>query len=253
MLAPGMGADNSILFKNGEALDMAHKIDAVVLDKTGSIPEGKPTVTAIVLTGSHKGRDFLQLVASAEKSSEHPLGEAIVKRAEEQGIPLLPVEQFESITGQGIAVTIVGKRVLLGNARLMEQFSIAVTEVKEKADALSAQGKTAMYVAVDGECAGLIAVADTVKQSSRRAVEKLLGMGIEVVMMTGDNRRTAEAIAKEVGISSVLSEVLPQDKAGAVERLQQEGKRVAMVGDGINDAPALVQADVGMEIGRAHV
>ena len=192
---------------------------------------------------------LLQITASAEKGSEHPLGDAIVKSAEDKGLELYPIEHFESITGQGINATIQGKQLLIGNIRLMQEMDIAVEAVLKDADTLAAQGKTPMYIALDRKLAGIIAVADVVKPGSAKAVKKLMEMGIEVAMITGDNRRTAEAIAKQVGITRVLSEVLPQDKSGEVKKLQQEGRRVAMVGDGINDAPALVQSDIGIAIG----
>lgn len=249
MVGTGKGAENGILIKGGEALETTHKIDTIIFDKTGTITEGKPTVTDIITTGTVDSDSLLQITASAEKGSEHPLGEAIVKSAEDKGLELYQIEHFESITGQGINATIQGKQLLIGNIRLMQEMDIAVEAVLKDADTLAAQGKTPMYIALDRKLAGIIAVADVVKPGSAKAVKKLMEMGIEVAMITGDNRRTAEAIAKQVGITRVLSEVLPQDKSGEVKKLQQEGRRVAMVGDGINDAPALVQSDIGIAIG----
>lgn len=249
MVGTGKGAENGILIKGGEALETTHKIDTIIFDKTGTITEGKPTVTDIITTGSVDSDSLLQITASAEKGSEHPLGDAIVKSAEGKGLELYPIEHFESITGHGINATIQGKQLLIGNIRLMQEMNIPVEEVLKDADNLAAQGKTPMYIALDRKLAGIIAVADVVKPGSAKAVKKLMEMGIEVAMITGDNRRTAEAIAKQVGITRVLSEVLPQDKSGEVKKLQQEGRRVAMVGDGINDAPALVQSDIGIAIG----
>ena len=249
MVGTGKGAENGILIKGGEALETTHKINTIIFDKTGTITEGKPTVTDIITTGTVDSDSLLQITASAEKGSEHPLGDAIVKSAEDKGLELYPIEHFESITGQGINATIQGKQLLIGNIRLMQEMDIAVEAVLKDADTLAAQGKTPMYIALDSKLAGIIAVADVVKPGSAKAVKKLMEMGIEVAMITGDNRRTAEAIAKQVGITRVLSEVLPQDKSGEVKKLQQEGRRVAMVGDGINDAPALVQSDIGIAIG----
>ena len=249
MVGTGKGAENGILIKGGEALETTHKINTIIFDKTGTITEGKPTVTDIITTGTVDSDSLLQITASAEKGSEHPLGEAIVKSAEDKGLELYQIEHFESITGQGINATIQGKQLLIGNIRLMQEMDIAVEAVLKEADTLAAQGKTPMYIALDSKLAGIIAVADVVKPGSAKAVKKLMEMGIEVAMITGDNRRTAEAIAKQVGITRVLSEVLPQDKSGEVKKLQQEGRRVAMVGDGINDAPALVQSDIGIAIG----
>ena len=249
MVGTGKGAENGILIKGGEALETTHKINTIIFDKTGTITEGKPTVTDIITTGTMDSDSLLQITASAEKGSEHPLGDAIVKSAEDKGLELYPIEHFESITGQGINATIQGKQLLIGNIRLMQEMNIAVEAVLADADTLAAQGKTPMYIALESKLAGIIAVADVVKPGSAKAVKKLMEMGIEVAMITGDNRRTAEAIAKQVGITRVLSEVLPQDKSGEVKKLQQEGRRVAMVGDGINDAPALVQSDIGIAIG----
>ena len=248
MVGTGKGAENGILIKGGEALETTHKIQTIIFDKTGTITEGKPQVTDIIAEGIDKDT-LLQWTASAEKSSEHPLGEAIVRDAEEKGMNLLPLEAFESITGRGIRVKLEGKELLAGNLKLMLENNIAIDSFQEESDRLASEGKTPMYIALDQKAAGIIAVADVVKASSQKAIKKLQGMGIEVAMITGDNKKTAEAIAKQVGITRVLSEVLPQDKADEVKKIQGEGKSVAMVGDGINDAPALAQADIGIAIG----
>lgn len=248
MVGTGKGAEYGVLIKGGEALETTHKIKTIVFDKTGTITEGKPKVTDIVTTGIVSESELLQLSASAEKGSEHPLGEAIVNGAAEKKLELLNVESFEAIPGHGIEVVIKGRKMLLGNKRLMDDRNIGIT-LQNESDRLAGEGKTPMYVAIDNKLAGIIAVADVMKSSSKRAIEVLHSMGIEVAMITGDNRRTAEAIAKQVGIDRVLAEVLPQDKANEVKKLQAEGKKVAMVGDGINDAPALAQADIGIAIG----
>jgi P-type Cu+ transporter len=249
MVGTGKGAENGILIKGGEALETAHKINTIVFDKTGTITQGKPTVTDILPLGVPDADELLRLAASAEKASEHPLGQAIVSGAQARGIDLLPVDNFLSVTGQGIEATIGGRRVLAGNSKLMEAKGIVLGEAETVADRLAGEGKTPMFIAADGKMAGIVAVADVVKASSREAIEHLHQMGIEVVMITGDNRKTADAIARQVGINRVLAEVMPQDKANEVKKLQQSGRKVAMVGDGINDAPALAQADVGIAIG----
>lgn len=249
MVGTGKGAENGILIKGGEALETTHKINTIVFDKTGTITEGKPEVTDIITTAGVKRERLLQIAASGEKGSEHPLGEAIVRGAEAERLEFKKVNQFEAIPGHGIEVVIDGINVLIGNKKLMDSRSISLEVLKEKSDQLAGEGKTPMYVAMEDKLAGIIAVADVVKESSAKAIKKLQSMGIEVAMITGDNRKTAEAIAKQVGIDRVLAEVLPQDKSNEVKKLQAEGKKVCMVGDGINDAPALVQADVGIAIG----
>ena len=249
MVGTGKGAENGILIKSGEALETAHKINAIILDKTGTITEGKPSVTDLICASNFTQEKLLQLVASAEKNSEHPLGQAIVRGAQEKSLALLEAENFNSITGQGIEAQIAGISVFVGNRKMMEEKNISVKELEKDADRLAEEGKTPVFVAADGQPAGIVAVADVVKKSSRAAIESLHKMGIEVAMITGDNKKTAEAIARQVGIDRVLAEVLPQDKAFEVKKLQQEGRKVAMVGDGINDAPALAQSDIGIAIG----
>ncbi len=248
MVGTGKGAQYGVLIKSGVALETAHKVSTVVLDKTGTITEGKPNLTDMI-TGNMPEDELLQIAASCEQGSEHPLGEAIVRAAEERGLTLLKADQFAAVPGHGIETTVRGQKVLLGNEKLMNDRAIVLGDAVRGAEKLAIAGKTPMYVAIDNQFAGLIAVADTVKASSKAAIQKLHDMGISVVMITGDNRQTAEAIARQVGIDTVLAEVLPQDKANEVKRLQQSGNKVAMVGDGINDAPALAQADVGMAIG----
>jgi len=249
MVGTGKGAEYGVLIKSGVALETAHKIKTIVFDKTGTLTEGKPKVTDIVVTNGISEEYLLQLAASGEKGSEHPLGESIVKGAEEKGLEFKKVDHFKAIPGHGIEVKIDGKNILLGNRKLMVESNISLENLEDTSNRLASEGKTPMYVAIDSKIAGIIAVADTVKENSKRAIEKLHEMGIEVAMITGDNKRTAEAIAKQVGIDRILSEVLPQDKANEVKKLQAEGKKVAMVGDGINDAPALAQADIGIAIG----
>ena len=249
MVGTGKGAEQGVLIRGGEALETAHKLDAIILDKTGTITRGEPSVTDIVETDGYKAADILRLAASAERGSEHPLGEAIVRRAHEQGLTLEDPTDFRAIPGQGIEATIGGQKILLGNMKLMKEAGAPIDKIKGKAAAFSEKGKTPMFMAVAGRPAGIIAVADTLKQDSAAAIDVLHRLGLEVIMVTGDNRRTADAIASMIGVDRVLAEVLPEAKAGEVKKLQAEGKRVGMVGDGINDAPALAQADVGIAIG----
>ena len=250
MVGTGKGAENGVLIKSGDALETTHKIQTIVFDKTGTITEGKPVVTDILVADSALSEaELLTLAASAEQGSEHPLGEAIVGAAKERQLPLAEGSDFSAIPGHGIRVTVNERVLLLGNIKLMKEEAIELSTFVQQADRLAEEGKTPMFVAKDGSFAGIIAVADTVKDSSQTAIARLHKMGIEAVMITGDNKRTAEAIARQVGIDRVLSEVLPEDKALEVKKLQAEGKKVAMVGDGINDAPALAQADVGIAIG----
>ena len=238
MVSTGKGAQNGILIRSAETLETAHKLQTVVLDKTGTITRGKPALTDVIALGDLEEADLLRLVASAERSSEHPLGQTIVEGAAERGIQLEELSEFQSVTGKGIQVSVQDRQVLVGNRRLLADAGIDTGQMERQAEELAEQGKTPMFVAVDGKPGGIIAVADTVKDDSAAAVATLRGLGLEVVMITGDNPRTAEAIARQVRISRVLAEVLPQDKALEVKRLQGEGKVVGMVGDGINDAPA---------------
>ena len=247
----GKGAEYGILFRNSAALEAAHGLDTIVLDKTGTITRGEPQVTDLLLSTSisRSEGELLRLAASAERGSEHPLGEAIVRAAADRGLRLSMPDSFEGIAGLGIAAEVDGSRVLLGNVRLMERENVALNGLGPRAKTLQDEAKTAMWLAVDGQAAALIAVADTIKDGSREAVARLQKMGLDVVMMTGDNQATAEAIARAAGVDRVVAEVLPGEKAAYVKQLQDEGRVVAMVGDGINDAPALAQADVGMAIG----
>jgi len=245
----GKGAESGILIRDADALEKAHQLQTIVLDKTGTITQGKPSVTEVIGFEGFTEEEVLRLAASAEKGSEHPLGEAIVKRAEELGLKLFDSKNFISIPGYGIETTIDSKKVLLGNLKLMEEKGIRINGWFKEVERHSSQGKTAMFLSVNGRPAGLIAVSDTLKENSIKAVESLKQMGLEVVMLTGDHEGTAKAIAAQVGIERVLAEVPPDRKAEIVKRLQAEGKKVGMVGDGVNDAPALAQADVGIAIG----
>ena len=249
MVGTGKGAGMGILIKGGETLEGAHKLTTVVLDKTGTLTRGEPELTDVMTANGLSEADLLHLVASAERGSEHPLGEAIVAGARSRGIGLTDAEQFEAVAGRGIKARVDGREVLAGNAALLKQEGVAGDGLLREGERLSAFGKTPMFVAVDGEPAGLVAVADTIKDESHEAVGRLHEMGLKVAVLTGDNRRTAEAIAGELGIDRVLAEVLPEEKVGEVKKLQAEGEVVAMVGDGINDAPALAKADVGIAIG----
>ncbi len=249
MVGTGKGAEHGILIKGGEVLETAHTVNTIVFDKTGTLTAGKPTVTDVLPLDDRDADALLTLAAAAETASEHPLGQAIVQAARAKGLSLPNVEQFQSITGMGIEAMLDGRRVLAGSRKLMETRGVPLAQAEAEADRLADEGKTPMYIAADGQLAGLVAVADVLKPSSREAVASLHALGIQVVMLTGDNRKTAQAIARQAGIDRVLAEVLPQDKANEVKALQAEGRKVAMVGDGINDAPALVQADIGIAIG----
>ncbi|MEM1503966.1 heavy metal translocating P-type ATPase [Domibacillus sp. 8LH] len=248
MAGSGRAAEYGILFKGGEHLETAHKIDTIVLDKTGTVTNGTPVLTDVIPYEIEEAV-LLALTGAAEKQSEHPLAQAIVKGITDKGIELKPGEQFEAIPGYGIRAIVEGRDVLVGTRKLMSEKNINIQDAGESMAALEREGKTAMLVAVDGQYAGIIAVADTVKETSKEAVRRLKDMGLHVVMMTGDNEQTAQAIARQVGIDHVIAEVLPEGKANEVKKLQQEGRHVAMVGDGINDAPALATADIGMAIG----
>ncbi len=245
----GKGAGQGILFKNSQALEQAHALQAIVLDKTGTITQGQPQVNAIISQPGMTNEELLRLAASAERGSEHPLGEAVVRAAQAQGLALSEPAAFEAVTGHGVSARVEGRELLLGNLRLMESRNIALNGLREAAAQLQAQAQTTLWVAVDGQAQGLIGIADAIKPGSQEAVARLKQLGLAVVMMTGDNAATAQAIAAEAGIERVLAEVLPGEKSANVARLQSEGQLTAMVGDGINDAPALAQADVGIAIG----
>ena len=249
MVGTGKGAENGILIKSGQALEAAYQLDTIVLDKTGTITVGKPSLTDLLPLGAFNRSDLLQLIASAEQHSEHPLAQAILEAAEEEGLDLLPVSHFEAIVGRGLSAQVEGRQLLVGNESLMKEKNIDSSAFQEQLLELSQEGKTAMFVAVDGQLAGIIAVADEMKSSSLSAVQELQSMGLEVIMLTGDREETATAIAQKAGIQKVIAGVLPDGKATAIKDLQEAGKKLAMVGDGINDAPALVQADVGIAIG----
>jgi Cu+-exporting ATPase len=249
MVGTGKGAERGILIKSAEALEMTHRIQAIILDKTGTITRGEPSLTDVITVEGVQEETLLRLVASAERGSEHPLGQAIVKAAQERGMELAQPQSFNAIPGHGVEVSVDGRTVLVGNRKLMADRRISVDGLDERGSVLAEEGKTPMFVAIDGRAAGVVAVADTIKETSADAVRELSRLGVEVTMLTGDNRRTAEAVARQAGIERVLAEVLPEDKANEVKKLQKEGKLVGMVGDGINDAPALAQADIGMAIG----
>ena len=249
MVATGKGAQQGILIRSAEALETAQRIDTIVLDKTGTITRGEPALTDVVPADGVDEAELLRLVASAEQSSEHPLAQAIVTGARDRGLDLVDPTEFDSITGKGVRAVVEGREILIGNQRLLDGAAIDTAELAAEMDRLAANGRTPMLVAVDGRPGGVIAVADTVKEDSAAAIASLRALGIKVAMITGDNARTATAIARQVGVERVLAEVLPEHKALEVRRLQDEGGVVAMVGDGINDAPALAQADVGFAIG----
>ncbi|MDR2992837.1 MAG: heavy metal translocating P-type ATPase [Bacillus cereus] len=249
MAGSGRSAEYGILFKGGEHLEATHRLDTVILDKTGTVTNGKPTLTDVIVADGFNENELLRLVGAAERNSEHPLAEAIVEGIKEKGIDLPNSEIFEAIPGFGIESVVEGKQLLIGTRRLMKKFNIDIEEVSKSMEELEREGKTAMLIAIDKEYAGIVAVADTVKNTSKSAIARLKKMGLDVVMITGDNAQTAQAIAKQVGIDHVIAEVLPEGKAEEVKKLQASGKKVAMVGDGINDAPALATANIGMAIG----
>ena len=249
MVGTGRGAENGILIKGGDSLETAHKLNTIILDKTGTITKGEPSLTDVITVDGMSENDFLKIVAAAEKSSEHPLAAAIVRGAESRNLTFEKVENFNALEGRGIEAQVSGRNLLLGNLRLMNERKISLGGAEVTVEKLAAEGKTPMFAAIDEKYAGIVAVADTIKSESKEAIRSLQNLGLEVVMMTGDNRRTAEAVAAEVGIKRVLAEVLPEGKSAEVKKLQAEKKLVGMVGDGINDAPALAQADVGIAIG----
>ncbi|MEC3467765.1 heavy metal translocating P-type ATPase [Bacillus tropicus] len=249
MAGSGRSAEYGILFKGGEHLEATHRLDTVILDKTGTVTNGKPVLTDVIVADGFNEEEILRLVGAAEKNSEHPLAEAIVEGIKEKKIDIPSSETFEAIPGFGIESVVEGKQLLIGTRRLMKKFNIDIEEVSKSMEELEREGKTAMLIAINKEYAGIVAVADTVKDTSKAAITRLKKMGLDVVMITGDNTQTAQAIAGQVGIEHVIAEVLPEGKAEEVKKLQAQGKKVAMVGDGINDAPALATADIGMAIG----
>lgn len=249
MVGTGKGAEYGILIKSAESLEIAHEVQTVVLDKTGTVTEGKPVLTDFIAAEGIKSAWLLQAAASLEHASEHPLADAIIEYAKQSNCSLLEVEQFASMTGRGIQGIINGHFIYAGNAKMMEEMHISLKQMKKEAERLSEEGKTVLFFAEEKHLLGIIAVADKVKPSSRQAIQEMKRMGLEVVMLTGDNKKTAYAIQKQVEIDHVVAEVMPQEKEGEIRKLQQQGKKVAMVGDGINDAPALVRADVGIAIG----
>ncbi|ARX67522.1 MULTISPECIES: heavy metal translocating P-type ATPase [Bacillus] len=249
MAGSGRSAEYGILFKGGEHLEATHRLDTVILDKTGTVTNGKPVLTDVIVADGFNENELLRLVGAAERNSEHPLAEAIVEGIKEKKIDIPSSETFEAIPGFGIESVVEGKHLLIGTRRLMKKFNIDIEEVSKSMEALEREGKTAMLIAIDKEYAGIVAVADTVKDTSKAAIARLKKMGLDVVMITGDNTQTAQAIAGQVGIDHVIAEVLPEGKAEEVKKLQANGKKVAMVGDGINDAPALATANIGMAIG----
>jgi Cu+-exporting ATPase len=249
LVGTSKGAQNGILIKGGDYLEIAHKVTAVVFDKTGTLTVGMPSVTDVIPLGRNSAGTIIMLAASVEKGSEHPLAEAIEKEASKRSLVTTDISEFEAIPGKGVKARIQGKKTVLGNRKLMAEMSLDLSKIEEKAGALEEDGKTLMFLVVDDKLAGIIAAADTLKEHAKEAVEELKKMSIDVIMLTGDNERTAKSIARKLGIERVLAEVLPQQKEAVIEKLQREGKIVAMVGDGINDAPALAKADVGIAIG----
>jgi len=249
MVAMGKGATGGVLFKNAEAIEVMKAVDTLVTDKTGTLTEGKPKLVNVVPAEGFDEKMLLHIAASIETGSEHPLAAAIVAGAKEKDISPSKVESFESLTGRGVTGMLNGKKIALGNRKLLDEIGIAPGELPDKAEAMRKEGQTAMFVAVDGKTAGLLGVADPIKTTTAEAIEKLHREGIRVVMLTGDSRTTAEAVGKKLGLDEVIAEILPDQKAEVVKRLQAEGKMVAMAGDGINDAPALAQAHVGIAMG----
>jgi P-type Cu+ transporter len=249
MVATGKGATVGVLFKNAEAIEVMRQVDTLVVDKTGTLTEGKPKLMKVTAVDGVDEQTLLRLAATLEKGSEHPLAEAIVKGAQERGLKLQEAEGFEYLTGKGVKGLVDGRRVALGNVRLLEELGLEVGKLADQADSLRQDGQTVMFVAVDGRAAGLVAVADPVKETTPAAIKRLHQDGLRIVMLTGDNQTTAAAVAKKLNIDEVMPEVLPDQKAEKVKELQGEGRFVAMAGDGINDAPALAQAQVGIAMG----
>jgi Cu+-exporting ATPase len=249
MVATGKGATMGILFRNAEAIEVFHKVDTLVVDKTGTLTEGKPRLVSVVPAAGMAEPELLQLAASLERGSEHPLAEAIVQGAEERGLAIGAAEQFQSVTGKGVKGRIGGRDVALGNRALLAEFSINPGELDARAEELRASGSTVMFVAVDGRAAGLLAVADPIKATTPDAIARLKADGVRLIMVTGDNKTTAQAVARKLGIDDVVADVLPDQKVDVVVRLQAEGGIVAMAGDGVNDAPALAKAHVGIAMG----
>jgi Cu+-exporting ATPase len=249
MVATGKGATLGVLFKDAESIEILRKVDTLVVDKTGTLTEGKPKLTEVVAVEAYDEQELLMLAASLEKSSEHPLAAAIVAGADERDIELMEPENFNSHTGRGVSGRVNGKQILLGNAKLLEEFEVDAASIEEAAKRLRAEGRTAMFVAVDGKAAGLVSVSDPIKESTPEAIDRLHAENVTVIMLTGDNRTTAKAVADKLGIDDFVAEVLPENKAEKVKNLQNEGRIVAMAGDGINDAPALAQAQVGIAMG----
>jgi Cu+-exporting ATPase len=249
MVGTGLGASRGILIKNAESLERAHKLQTIILDKTGTVTEGKPSTTDLIALNGFDERSVLQRAASVESRSEHPIASAIVSHAREAGLDLSSVESFQSLTGLGLTAIVEGDALLVGNAALMKEYSIDTSDAESTATKLTEEGRTIIYVAANGKLAGVIGVADTIKATSREAIARLKAMNLEVVMITGDNERTAAAIAVQAGVDRVIAGVMPQDKAAQVRAQQSSGKTVGMVGDGINDAPALAQADVSIAMG----
>jgi Cu+-exporting ATPase len=248
MVGTGKGAENGILIKSAEALEIAHKIQTVVMDKTGTITEGKPKITDIIINGNMDENEMLKIAASAEKSSEHPLADAVIEEAKARNLSLYDVTEFEAIPGQGLKALVNNKKYYIGNLRLINEKNIN-NKLQNESSKLAEEGKTPLYFADEHNVLGIIAVADVVKPTSQRAIKEFEAMGIEVVMLTGDNKKTAEAIRKQLNISRAIAEVMPQDKEAEIRKIQEQGRKVAMIGDGINDAPALARADVGIAIG----
>lgn len=249
MAGTGRGARAGVLIKNAEALEAFEKVDTLIVDKTGTLTEGKPKLMNVIPADGFDDKTLLAFAASLERGSEHPLAEAIVKGAEEKGIALAKPDNFQSITGKGVTGSVDGKQVALGNLALLESLNIPAAGIKGQADAYRAQGQTVMFVVIDGKAAGLVTVADPIKETSIEAIKQLKADGLRIVMLTGDNKTTAQAVAKKVGIEEVQADVLPDRKNEVVRELQEQGRKVAMAGDGINDAPALAQAQVGIAMG----